>query len=119
MQRAVNNPDLAQVISDIFPEYRIVQGRPRTGVAHKIIRAMIATMKGALQRGESIEVTGIGTFKVVKKAPRRKSISYFPAHTKKFKGLKRHLIVVPAKRAVHFIPSKSLIKSLNEGHNNE
>ena len=77
----------------------------------KILKAIVQSMTAALHRGERIMVKGLGTFTVRTRKPIKKRLTYFY-------GDMRHtyteIVQLPAKKYVHFEPSASIIRTLNE-----
>lgn len=112
--KAIQTGDLARAIYELIDEFKLVRGNPRTGVAHKIVRAILDTIKGALQRGESVNIVGLGYFKLHTRPPRAMTVSQF--HGKRGKGRNitaRFSVNLPSKQFIKFIPSDSILKELN------
>jgi nucleoid DNA-binding protein len=84
-------------------------GDPSLGT--KILRAIIATMRDALHRGEDVKIPGFGIFRVVEWKPKRTGNNIISQDgTRSPVPLERM-----SKRVVTFIPAEQLKAMLNLG----
>lgn len=81
----------------------------RSGEAYQITKAILQTITTSLQRGESVRISGLGTFKIRTKPSTRSTCSDFQDTT----PLNHYLKTVPARQYVHFTPSKAILRTLN------
>lgn len=105
----MDKEDLARILNDILelPTPR----QPRTGKSYKLVTALIQTIKEALANGRSVSIPGFGILKV-KTRPARKSFC-FPYTYMKMGG-SAYQVNVPARKYVQFVPSKPLVRLLQE-----
>jgi nucleoid DNA-binding protein len=99
---------LTQEIADILQIP--TRGRPRAGLANKIQMAVFKTIVDALHRGEEVRVLGFGIFRVrTRPATRRGCVYYYHVNNKGSCVVKN----IPARKYVHFQPSKVLLRMIN------
>ena len=99
--------DFARDLSDLLDLPKL----GRKGKAYKIVQAIQAALTNGLRRGEDIKIDGFGTFKWRTKPPTRSACVYFYHVNGKGTTIIKD---IPAKRYVHFEPSKVLLRMLNE-----
>ena len=94
--------EIAEVLELPNPGYK--------GKAWKIVSAVIQAMTEALQRGESIRIDGLGTFRVRTRRPTRRTHYFFP-----YLGKGRHVETndTPEKKYVFFQPAKPIVRTIN------
>jgi nucleoid DNA-binding protein len=99
---------LTQEIADILQIP--TRGRPRYGLANTIQMAIFKTIVDCLRRGEEVWIPGFGKLKV-RTRPARKSacVYYYHVNNKGSCVIKN----IPARKYVHFQPSKVVLRNLN------
>jgi nucleoid DNA-binding protein len=111
-EKVIRRPALAKAIWDILEGFGEVHNREGTGKAYKVIRIILASITDALRRGETIKITGLGTFSTYTRLPRYRSISYYEPGTKKV--IARATVLTKPRQIVKFTPSKGIVKELNK-----
>lgn len=81
----------------------------RVSKAYKIVGALVQAITEALQRGEDVSIPGFGIFRWRTKKATRANCGYFFGG----KGTVQMVKDIPARRYVHFKPSKVLLRDLN------
>lgn len=107
--KAVRRAELARAIYDVIKEFGLIRGMPRTGLAHKIVSVIVKTITEALQRGETVRIHGLGTFKVRNRKAMGHEITYFDAT----RVALRTFTNLPSKQIVKFTPCDTILQELN------
>ena len=105
---AITRESLSYEIGDLLELPRAA----RHGKAYDIINALLDSISNALHSGQSVRVEGFGTFKVIKRAPRRRGVARF--YSPGNKNPYRETVITPSKLVVKFYPSAALERYINE-----
>ncbi|MBQ7456939.1 MAG: HU family DNA-binding protein [Desulfovibrio sp.] len=89
----------SELIDKITAKVNVLAKKADADVA---LNTILDELRGSLIAGESVLLTGFGTFKVIERAERK-------GHNPKT----HEPITIPAKRVAKFIPAKSLKKAIN------
>lgn len=106
-----------QDLMDIPREVKYSKGGfryERPTKAAEVIRAIFSVIKDALHLGESVNVPGFGTFKVINTKPTRSKYTIVGNANGKPVGYSQTHRVVPSKKKVIFKPSVHLMAFLNQ-----
>lgn len=108
----MNRANLAKEISHVL-ELPIwsQKTKPASDKGVEILRVILATMTKALRSGEEIKIEGFGILHIIDRIPTRHGFTHFHGN---LHGTVVDVKDVPAKRYVHFKPSKVLLRMLNE-----
>lgn len=105
-----------QDLMDIPREVKYSKGGfryERPTKAAEVIRAIFKVIKDALHRGESVNIPGFGTFKVIQTKPTRSYGTIVGNSKGKPVGYSKAYRAVPSKNKVVFKPSVHLMALLN------
>lgn len=99
--------DLAHIVGDVLE----LPSRNRGELPHRIVSAVIEALTKTLISKGRVEIGGLGVFTIrVRPATRRGCVYHYHMNRK------GNVIVqdIPARKYVHFKPSKLVVKELNE-----
>lgn len=96
----LNRVDLANIVYDVLNLKQFDHGYSSEGA--RIVKIIFNTIVAALRRGEDVDITRFGTFKVIR---------YKPRHSVVFNNrLREHVITNPV--TVKFIPNHTFKRAL-------